>query len=116
MEARFRDLVEGRNNDTFYVVSKGMVEVVLHRPNQSDVIPLQLGPGKYFGEIAFFHDRKSRASVRAAESGPVEVLALSYDQLNEMVIETYEIWREVLAERADDDRRGTGTGPFFLTP
>jgi hypothetical protein len=40
----------------------------------------------------------------------------SYDQLNEMVIETYEIWREVLAERADDDRRGTGTGPFFLTP
>src|SRR6476620_6917319 len=42
---------EGTNADCFYIVSKGTVEVVLPRVNQSDVIALQLGPGKYFGEI-----------------------------------------------------------------
>ena len=93
-------LLEGRNNDTFYIVSKGTVEVILPRPNQSDVILLQLGPGKYFGEIAFFHDHKTRASVRATESGPVEVLAISYDQLNELLGQS-EVTREALHQAAD---------------
>ena len=60
---------EGAKADTFYIVSKGTVDVVLPRPNQSDVIALQLGPGKFFGEMAFFHDRKRKASVRASPSG-----------------------------------------------
>ena len=34
-----------------------------------DVIAVQLGPGKYFGEIEFFHGRKSRASIRARSLG-----------------------------------------------
>src|SRR6266511_1954388 len=75
---------EGTNADAFYIVSKGTVEIVLPRPNQSDVVALQLGPGKYFGEMAFFHDHKRRASVRASERGSVEVLALKYDKLNEL--------------------------------
>jgi CRP-like cAMP-binding protein len=69
-------------------VSQGIVEVVLPRPNQSDVVILQLGPGKYFGEIAFFHHTKANASVRASESGPAEVLAIRYDQLNELLGES----------------------------
>src|SRR5574339_231728 len=64
-------LVEGKDNDKFYIVSKGAVEVVLPRPRQSDVVITQLGPGKYFGEIAFFHHGNSNASVRASESTPV---------------------------------------------
>jgi ABC-type multidrug transport system ATPase subunit len=78
-------VTEGTNADTFYIVSKGMVEVVLPRANQSDVIAGQLGPGKFFGEMAFFHDRKRQASVRASESASVEVLTLSYDQLDELL-------------------------------
>jgi ABC-type lipoprotein export system ATPase subunit len=93
-------LTEGRDNDKFYIVSKGTVEVVLPRPNQSDVVILQLGPGKYFGEIAFFHGQKSRASVRAAESNPVEVLAISYDQLKELLSQS-EVTREALSQAAD---------------
>ena len=49
-EAGAMILTEGRDNDKFYIVSKGTVEVVLPRPNQSDVVILQLGAGKYFGE------------------------------------------------------------------
>jgi ABC-type lipoprotein export system ATPase subunit len=99
-EAGAMILTEGKDNDKFYVVSKGLVEVVLPRPNQSDVVILQLGPGKYFGEIAFFHHGKSNASVRAAESGPVEVLAIRYDQLSE-VLNQSEITREALHQAAD---------------
>src|SRR5512147_473811 len=70
-EAGAMILVEGHDSRNFYVVSKGAVEVVLPRPGQSDVIALQLGPGKYFGEMEFFHERRNRASIRASESGPV---------------------------------------------
>ena len=93
-------LTEGKDNDKFYIVSKGIVEVVLPRPNQSDVILLQLGPGKYFGEIAFFHGEKSRASVRAAESNPVEVLTMDYETLQALLQES-EPTREALHQAAD---------------
>ena len=93
-------LMEGKDNDKFYIVSKGIVEVVLPRPNQSDVILLQLGPGKYFGEIAFFHGEKTRASVRAAESNPVEVLTMNYKTLSALLEES-EPTREALHQAAE---------------
>jgi len=93
-------LTEGKDNDKFYIVSKGIVEVVLPRPNQSDVILLQLGPGKFFGEIAFFHGEKSRASVRASERNPVEVLTMDYKTLSTF-LEASEPTREALHQAAD---------------
>jgi len=93
-------LVEGTNADSFYIVTKGTVEVILPRQNQSDVVTLQLGPGKVFGEMAFFHERRRRASVRASESGPVEVLCIGYDQLDELLKQS-EITREALHQMAD---------------
>ena len=92
-------LVEGKDNDKFYIVSKGTVEVVLPRPRQSDVVITQLGPGKYFGEIAFFHHGNSNASVRASESTPVEVLAIRYDELKGLLDES-EVTREALHQAA----------------
>jgi ABC-type lipoprotein export system ATPase subunit len=91
---------EGSNADSFYIVSKGMVEVVLPRPDQSDVVALQLGPGKFFGEMAFFHDHKRRASIRASESGSVEALVLGYDQLNELLNQS-DVTRDWLRQMAD---------------
>jgi len=99
-EAGTMILTEGTNADSFYIVSKGTVEVILPRPNQSDVTVLQLGPGKILGEMAFFHERKRRASVRASESGPVEVLVLGYDQLDELLSQS-EATREALHQMAD---------------
>jgi CRP-like cAMP-binding protein len=65
---------------------------------------MQLGPGKFFGEMAFFHDRKRQASVRAAESGPVEVLAISYDQLEEL-LDRSEATRDLLRQISDRNRQ-----------
>jgi ABC-type lipoprotein export system ATPase subunit len=90
---------EGTNAESFYIVSKGTVEVVLPRANQSDVIAVQLGPGKYFGEMEFFHEKRHRASIRASERGPVEVLCISYDQLSELLGES-PVTREALHESA----------------
>ncbi len=104
-------LAEGRNNDNFYIISKGTVEVVLPRPNQSDVIALQLGPGKYFGEMEFFHDPKNRASIRASESTAVEVLALDYETLTALLKEsgpTLEALRQAADQHEQEnlDKRG----------
>jgi CRP-like cAMP-binding protein len=99
-EAGSMIVAEGTNADAFYVVSKGTVEVVLPRKNQSDVTVLQLGPGKFFGEMAFFHERRRHASVRASEGSPVEVLAIPYDQLEELLSQS-EVTREALHQMAD---------------
>lgn len=93
-------LSEGAHADTFYVVSKGTVEVVLPRTNQSDVVALQLGPGKCFGEIEFFHEKKHLASVRASESGPVEVVSIEYGQLKELLDQS-QVTRDALLQMAD---------------
>jgi ABC-type lipoprotein export system ATPase subunit len=104
-------LSEGRDSEAFYIVSKGIVEVVLPHPNQAEVIAVQLGPGKFFGEMEFFHDKRSRASVRAYEAGPVEVLSLDYRALDDLLKES-EATREALHKAADQheqeniDRRG----------
>ena len=103
-EAGAMILVEGTNADSFYIVTKGTVEVILPRANQSDVIALQLGPGKFFGEMAFFHDRKRHASVRASEGGPVEVLSIAYDQLDELLRQS-EPTREALHQMADKHQK-----------
>jgi len=94
-------LMKMGSGDHFYVVSKGSVEVIMQRENTSDVIVAQLGPGKYFGEMEFFQEREHRASVRASESGPVEVLALDYKSLNTL-LENSEGAREALKNAAEE--------------
>jgi len=88
-------LQEGQNRQNFYIVTKGTVEVFLQRENQSDVVVAQLGPGKYFGEMEYFHEKRNRASIRASETGPVEVVALDYDELHALLNES-ESTREAL--------------------
>lgn len=105
-------LTEGKNADAFYIISKGMVDVILPRANQSDVVVVQLGPGKYFGEMEFFHERRSRASIRACPACPVEVLALDYDTLSFLLNES-ESTREALhlaADRHEDENVGVRAG------
>lgn len=97
-------VTEGSHADMFYIVSKGIVEVVLPRPGQSDVIAMQLGPGKFFGEMALFHDRKRQASVRASERGSVEVLAIRYEKLEELLDQS-EATRDRLRQIAESNKQ-----------
>jgi ABC-type lipoprotein export system ATPase subunit len=113
-EAGSMILTEGTNADAFYIVSKGTVEVILPRQNQSDVVTLELGPGKYFGEIEFFHEHRNRASIRACETCAVEVLELTYAELNDLLSQS-EVTRDVLLKAAEAheqeniQKRGAGS-------
>ncbi len=93
-------LTQGSDANAFYIVTKGSVEVFLPRQNQSDVVVVQLGPGKYFGEMEFFHEKKHRASIRASETGPAEVLSIRFEQLKELLDQS-EVTRETLHQAAD---------------
>jgi ABC-type lipoprotein export system ATPase subunit len=111
VEAGAMIISEGKNLDNFYIVAKGTVEVILPRQNQSDVVTVELGPGKYFGEMEFFHDHRSRASIRACESCAVEVLELSYEQLQGLLSQS-EVTLQALRKAADaheqENIRGRG--------
>jgi putative ABC transport system ATP-binding protein len=88
-------LQEGTSGDAFYIVSKGVVEIVLPRPNHSDVVAAQLGPGQYFGEMQLLHGQKRSASARAYERGPAEVLTLDFDTMRQL-LSTSETTREAM--------------------
>jgi CRP-like cAMP-binding protein len=92
-------LHEGESRQNFYIVTKGTVEVFLQRENESDVVVTQLGPGKYFGEMEYFNGNTNRASIRAAETGPVEVVALDYDELHDLLSKS-ESTRDALQDAA----------------
>ena len=88
-------LQEGTSGDAFYIVSKGLVEIVLPRPNHSDVVAAQLGPGQYFGEMQLLHGHKRSASARAYERGPAEVLTLDFDTMRQL-LSTSDATREAM--------------------
>ena len=90
--------------DMFYIVTKGMVEIVLPRPNHSDVVAAQLGPGQYFGEMQMLYGQKRSASARAYEQGPVEVLSLDYDTMRDLLAAS-EATREAIQALADQRKQ-----------
>jgi ABC-type lipoprotein export system ATPase subunit len=103
-EAGAMILQEGTSGNAFYIVSKGTVDIVLQRPNHSDVIAAQLAPGQYFGEIQLLHGEKRSASARASEHTPVEVLAIDFDTLNELLGES-QVTREAIMQVADQRKQ-----------
>jgi len=103
-EAGAMILKEGTSGNTFYIVSKGVVEIVLLRPNQSDVIAAQLLPGQYFGEIQLLHGVKRSASARASEHTAVEVLAIDFNTLNELLGES-QATRDAILQVADERKQ-----------
>jgi len=97
-------LQEGTTGDAFYIVSKGVVEIVLQRPDHSDVVAAQLAPGQYFGEMQLLHGPKRSASARAYERGPVEVLSLDFDTMREL-LGTSEATREAMQALANQRKQ-----------
>jgi ABC-type lipoprotein export system ATPase subunit len=97
-------LQEGTRGDAFFIVSNGVVEIVLARPNHSDVVAAQLGPGHYFGEMQLLHGQKRSASARAYERGPVEVLSLSFETMTQL-LSTSDATREAMQALADQRKQ-----------
>jgi ABC-type lipoprotein export system ATPase subunit len=78
-------LQQGQHVDHFFMIKSGVVEVVLCGKKRQDVTITRLGPGQFFGEIELLRGGKSIACVRAADDGPVEVVALRLQAFAELL-------------------------------
>ena len=103
----------GVHVDSFFIIARGVVEIILRGKTDEDVIVSRLGSGQFFGEVELLVGGMSIASVRAAADAPVTLLALQRDVFHTLLKEsplTEEILgriaRERLQENKSIDRRG----------
>ena len=99
--------------DYFFMIENGEVDIVLQGKRRDDALLARLDAGDYFGEIELVRGGKSIANVRAAAEGPVELLALSRNDFNQMLDESpltqdaiSKIVQQRLQEHKTVDRRG----------
>lgn len=99
--------------DSFFMIARGEVEIVLQGKTDVDVMVTRLTPGQYFGEVELLRGGKAIASVRAAANAPVELLALQRDDFHNLLKESPlteenlgQIAQRRLEENKSKDRRG----------
>jgi len=93
--------------DSFFMVARGMVEIVLQDKKHDDISVARLGPGEYFGEVELLQGGKSIACVRAANDGPVELLAIPRDDFHNLLKEspkTEEALGEIVQRRLEENK------------
>ena len=74
--------------DHFFMIESGEVDIVLQGKRRDDAVLARMDAGDFFGEIELLRGGKSIANVRAGERGPVELLALSRADFNQMLDES----------------------------
>jgi putative ABC transport system ATP-binding protein len=80
-------LQAGQHVDYFFMITRGVVEVVLEcSPHTADGVTVaRLGPGQFFGEIELARGGMSIACILAAAQEPVELVALHRDAFLKLV-------------------------------
>ncbi len=90
--------------DNFYVITSGEVHIYLLHPDGHETFVEALGPGQYFGEMALLNGGGRTATVRAARTGSVEVIALDKAAFEEMIGESAPA-RSAMQREANKRRR-----------
>lgn len=92
---------QGEHVDSFFMIQKGIVDIVLLGSRKDDVIIARLTPGQFFGEVELIRGGKSIANVRAGPDSPVEVAVLPGIQFNEL-LQRSPLTRESLGKIVQD--------------
>ena len=79
---------EGRPPESFYLVTKGEVEVVLPTGDDHEVVVTRLHSGQYFGEVELLRGGANIATIRAAPETGVEVGVLDRTLFERLVAES----------------------------
>ncbi len=110
----------GEHIDTFFMIKKGYVDIVLQGNRKEDLIITRLMPGQFFGEIELIRGGRSIANVRAGEDGPVELVYLPGNEFNTLLQNsplTREVLGKIVQERIQEnklaDRRNSILGKLF---
>ena len=99
-------LRQGQHVDYFFMVTRGMVEVVLCN-RRKEVTVARLGPGQFFGEVELIRGGQSIACVRAAPEGSVELAALPRAGFRQLVSDsalTEEALGKIVQLRLEENR------------
>lgn len=67
---------QGDEPDNFYIITRGMIEVLYQPPDALDELIDILGPGDYFGEVGLMRRSRRMATIRAKSD--VDVMAMDY--------------------------------------
>ena len=86
---------QGDTPDKFYIVTKGIVEVLRQEPDGQQIVVARLRSGQYFGEIALLRGGARIATVRASTETAVEVAALDETAFKELMGESPVLREEV---------------------
>lgn len=86
---------QGDTPDKFYIVTKGIVEVLLQEPDGQQIVVARLRSGQYFGEIALLRGGARIATVRASTETAVEVAALDEEAFKELIGDSHTLREEV---------------------
>jgi ABC-type lipoprotein export system ATPase subunit len=97
-------VVQDAEPDHLYIIARGSVDVQRIHHDGREVWVDSLEPGQFFGEIALLENTTRRATVRAAQDGPVEIVALNQELFAEILRESEEAHR-MLRQIADERRQ-----------
>ncbi len=91
----------------FYIVTEGIAQVTLRRPDGTDVVVEQIGPGQYFGEISLFTSKRTTAMVSATPDIAVQALAIDPALFQRLLDESgdfHAAMQAVVASRSESNR------------
>jgi ABC-type lipoprotein export system ATPase subunit len=104
--------------DTFFMIHKGEVEVVLQDRKKSETVISRLKPGEFFGEIELMRGGRAIANVRAGSKEPVEVLTISRDDFKRVMDQspiTAEAVGKIVQERLEAHRAADSRKKRFFS-
>ena len=81
-------MCEGGPAKKFYLLIRGVCDVVGRQPGGEDKVISRLIAGEYFGEIGLLREDLQRFTVRAASDSPVEVMELGSARFTTLVTES----------------------------
>ncbi len=65
---------QGDAGDSFYIIKRGAVEVIVERSSDETVVVATLGPGEFFGEMSLLTGEARSASIRVKEDAEFIVI------------------------------------------
>ncbi len=99
---------EGMENDHFYMIARGAIDVTLRQADGQEETIAQMGPGQHFGEVSLLQPGRSIANVRAALHAPVEVLALSRAFFVELLNDAHAMREQLTRTARERAQENTG--------